>query len=165
MCARVPGRAIPWCLGRLPWVPGAPPGSSQGGVSGPMSESRSLPSPHGSRIKIDVDFDVDFWSFGARSWVPLGGHFRSFWRLGRPKLVPRSSSNRLNIEKVIFQKNERRRGREHDFEVQVGSRWHPRRPKIDPRRSQDRLGSVFWALDFLLRFLIVLRSILVPFGL
>ena len=39
----------------------------------------------------------------------------------------------------------------------------PRRPKIAPRRVQDRLGSVFLTLDFSLRFLIVLGSILVPF--
>ena len=39
----------------------------------------------------------------------------------------------------------------------------PGRPKIAPRRVQDRLGSVFLTLDFSLRFLIVLGSILVPF--
>ena len=78
-------------------------------------------------------------------------------------MVPKPSSNRLNIEKVIFQKNERRPRREHDFEVQVGPRWHPRRPKIAPRRVQDRLGSVFLPLDFSLRFWIVLGSILVSF--
>ena len=39
----------------------------------------------------------------------------------------------------------------------------PGRPKIAPRRVQDRLGSVFFRLDFSLRFLIVLGSILVPF--
>ena len=61
-----------------------------------------------------------------------------------------------------FQKNERHRGREHDFEVQVGPRWHPRRPKIAPRRIQDRLGSVFLPLDFSLRFWIVSGSALVP---
>ena len=78
-------------------------------------------------------------------------------------MVPKPSSNRLNIEKVIFQKNERHPRREHDFEVQVGPRWHPRRPKIAPRRVQDRLGSVFSPLDFSLRFLIVFGSVLVPF--
>ena len=33
---------------------------------------------------------------------------------------------------------------------------------IAPRRVQDRLGSVFWSLDFSRRFLIVLGSVLVP---
>ena len=63
---------------------------------------------------------------------------------------------------MIFQKNERRPRREHDFEVQVGPRWRPRRPKIAPRRVQDRLGSVFLTLEFSLRFCIVFGSVLVP---
>ena len=54
------------------------------------------------RIKNHVDFDVDFWSSWGPSWVPLGGHFRSCWRLFRPKLVSEPSSNRLIFEKVIF---------------------------------------------------------------
>ena len=103
-----------------------------------------------------------FGRFGLDLGLRLGGHFRSFWRLGRPKLVPKPSSNRLNIEKVIFQKNERHRGREHDFEVQVGPRWHPRWPKTAPRRVQDRLGLVFVTVDFSLRFGIVLGAVLVP---
>ena len=138
--------------GPPPWVPGAPPGGSLGGVPGPMSAGQFRSGPIGFRIKIYVDLDVDFWSYWGRSWVPLGCHFRSFWRLGPPKLVPKPFSNRLNIEQVIFPKNERHRGREHDFEVQVGPRWHPRRPKIAPRRVQDRLGSVFLTVDFSPRF-------------
>ncbi len=67
-----------------------------------MSAAQNVASPLGFRIKIYVDFDVDFWSFWGRSWVPLGGHVRSFWRLCRPKLVPEPSSNRLIFEKVIF---------------------------------------------------------------
>ena len=49
-----------------------------------------------------LDFDIDFRSSWSRFGLRLGGHFRSFWRLGRPKLVPKPSSNRLNIEKVNF---------------------------------------------------------------
>ena len=67
-----------------------------------MSESQTLASPLGFRIKIYVDFDVDFESFWGRSWLPLGGHFRSSWRFVPPKLVPEPSSNRLIFEKVIF---------------------------------------------------------------
>ena len=67
-----------------------------------MSAGQNLASLHRFRIKIHVDFDVDFGSFWARSWVPLGDHFRTFWRLFRPKLVPEPSSNRLIFEKVIF---------------------------------------------------------------
>ena len=39
----------------------------------------------------------------------------------------------------------------------------PGRPKIAPRRVQDRLGSFFLTLDFSLRFLIAVTIILVPF--
>ena len=39
----------------------------------------------------------------------------------------------------------------------------PKRPKIAPRRDQDRLGSLFWPLAFSLRFWIVFGSVLVPF--
>ena len=145
-----------------------------GGPLGPWGASRGVPGGENNpQLKVwevtllgffiaqnHVVFDVDFWPFWARSWVPLGAHFRSCWRLGRPKLVPKPSSDRLNIEKVIFQKNERHPRREHDFEVQVGPRWRPRRPKIAPRRVQDRLGLFFVPLDFSLRFLILLG----PFG-
>ena len=36
--------------------------------------------------------------------------------------------------------------------VSRAPRWHPRRPKIAPRRVQDRLGSVFCLLIFLFDF-------------
>ena len=42
-------------------------------------------------------------------------------------------------------------------------RWGQDRPKIAPRRVQDRLGSRFFRVEFSLRFLIVLGSVLVPF--
>ena len=38
----------------------------------------------------------------------------------------------------------------------------PRRPKIDPRPIQDRLGSFFKTLDLLLRCWIIFCSVLVP---
>ena len=120
----------------------------QGGGLAPMLPAHKLLDPLGLGIVFKVDLDFDFRSSWGRFGLRLGGHFRSFWRLGRPKLVPRSSLNRPNIEKVIFQKNERRRGREHDFEVQVFPRWLRRRFKIDSRRSQARLRSVLGALIF-----------------
>ena len=43
-----------------------------------------------------------FGRFGLDLGLRLGAHFWSFWRLGRPKLVLRPSSSRLNIEKVNF---------------------------------------------------------------
>ena len=81
----VPGRAVPWGLGRLPWAPGAPPRGSQGGVPAPNYKAQSPLSTLWIRIKIYIDFDIDFWSSWGRSWVPLGGHFRSCWRLFRPQ--------------------------------------------------------------------------------
>ena len=42
-------------------------------------------------------------------------------------------------------------------------RWGQDRPKIAPRWVQDRLGSPFYRLEFSLRFLIVLGSVLVAF--
>ena len=89
--------------------PGPPPlgscGASQGlpgGVPAPNYKAQSRSSTLQIRIEIYVDFDDDFGSIGGRSWVPLGGHVRSCWRLFRPKLVSERSSNRLIFEKVIF---------------------------------------------------------------
>ena len=50
----------------------------------------------------------------------------------------------------------------HVFSPKWTPRWGQDRPKIAPRRVQDRLGALFWPLDFSLRFLIVLGSVLVP---
>ena len=73
-----PGGAVPWGLGCLRWLPGARPGSSPGGGFGPMSATQKWLCPPWIRIKIHVDFDIDFWSFWGRSWAPLGGYFQSF---------------------------------------------------------------------------------------
>ena len=89
---------VPWGLGRLPWVPGVPPGGSLEGGPDPNSESQNMPGPLG----FGIVFYVDFGSFWARSSDPLGGHFRSFWRLVRPKSAPEPSSSRLIFENVIF---------------------------------------------------------------
>ena len=75
-----------------------------------MSDCQKWPGPLGFGIVFYDDFDIDFWASWGRFGLRLGGHFRSFWRLGRPKLVSRPSSNRLNIEKVNFSKNEPRVG-------------------------------------------------------
>ena len=50
------------------------------------------------------------------------------------------------------------------FGRKLTPRWDQNRPKIAPRRVQDRLGSLFY-LEFSLRLLIVLGSALVPFWL
>ena len=142
------------CLGAWecgPVVPGPPPlgswGTSQGLPGGGPGSKLQGPIPcldPKIRTKIYVDFDVDFWSFWGRSWAPLGGHFRSCWRPFRAKLVPEPSSNRLIFEKVIFHETLR-------FPLvfnQNTSRWGQDRPKIAPRRVQDRLGWLFCLLIF-----------------
>ncbi len=112
--------------------PGPPPlgpwGGSLGGGPGPNYSAQKLLSPLGCGIVFYDDFDIDFWSSWGRFGFRLGGQFRSFWRLGRPKLVPTPSSNRLNIEKVNFHETsagvvpERLQGR-----------------KMAPKTAQDRL--------------------------
>ena len=82
MGARVPGRTVRWPLGRLPWVPGAPP---RGGVRGLNYKAHFRPLPVTSghfhlliipiRIGIGIDFDIDF------GWI---------WR---PKGVPKGAQN------------------------------------------------------------------------
>ena len=51
---------VPWGLGRLPWVPGAPPRGSPGGGPGPNSSGRFLAGPLGFGIVFYDDFDIDF---------------------------------------------------------------------------------------------------------
>ena len=51
---------VPWGLGRLPWVPGAPPGGSLGGGPDPMSAGQKWASPLGFGIVFYIDFDIDF---------------------------------------------------------------------------------------------------------
>ena len=110
--------------------------------------------------KIDVDFDVVFSSFGGRLGPPWGGLLALGVAFGRPKLVPKPSSKRLFVEKVIF----------HGilcfsmvFDV-FGARYNALKvPKIAPRRVFERLGSFFWPLDLSLRFFILFGGVLVPF--
>ena len=145
MGAWVPGRPVPGCLGRSPWVPGARPRGSQGGVPVPMSAARwSLCLPW-IRIKNHIDFDVDFWSSWGPSWVPLGVMLGSCWCLFRPKLVSEPSSNRLIFEKVIVHETLRF---PMFFLPKLTPRWGQDRPKIAPRRVQDRLRSHFFVLNF-----------------
>ena len=88
---------VPCRLGPSP----GPLGRLPGGGPGPNSNPHFPFYDTQCMSKIDVDFDVVFLSFWGRSWVPLGGNFRSFWRFFRPRLVPEPSSNRLIFEKVI----------------------------------------------------------------
>ena len=51
---------VPWGLGRLPWVPGAPPRGPLGRGPDPMSAGQKWPSLLGFRIVFYIDFDVVF---------------------------------------------------------------------------------------------------------
>ena len=105
MGAWVPGRAVPWGLGRLPWAPGAPPRGSQGGGPGPKLQG-SLPVTFTCRpFEFVSTFMSILMSIFGRFGVDLGsllgvifGHVGAFCR---PKLVQEPSSNRLVFEKVI----------------------------------------------------------------
>ena len=110
-----------------------------------MSETQTLARPLGFRIKIHVDFDIDLGSFWGRSWVPLGGHVGLILALGRPKLVPEPSSNRLIFEKVILHEIVR-------FPILLGSSGSHMAPPKGPRSLQDGslivLDRFFSTLDF-----------------
>ena len=148
----VPGRAVPWGLGRLPWAPRRLPGAPRGG-SRPQTTRINSAHFHLSslriRINIHVDFDISFWSFWARSWVPLGGHFLSCWRLCRPKLVPEMSSSLLIFEKHIFHETHRFPIENGLTSTQDGRKIRPRLPQDGSKIVLDRLFSPFdFRFDF-----------------
>ena len=134
-------------------VPGGPSlspwGASLGGGLGPKSETQSLSSPLGFRIKIYGAFDIGLGSFWARSWLPLGSHYRPSWHLGLHNLVPEPSSNHLIFEKVML----------HEivcFPILLGSSGSHMAPPKRPRSLQDGslilLDRFFSSLDFRLDF-------------
>ena len=136
---------VPCRLGPLP----EPLGRLPGGGPDPTCESQTLPSPLDFRIEIYVDFDVDFGSFWGRSWVPLGGHFRSFWCLFRPKLVPEPSSNHLIFEKVIVHETIRFIRVWGVFSSKMAPQDGPRSPQDGSKIVLDRF---FFVLIFRLNF-------------
>ena len=92
---------VPGGLDRLPWVPGAPLGGSLGGVPAQTALARTgRASVVLASFFISISMSI-FDRLGVDLGSVSGGHFWSFWRLGRPKLVPKPSSNRLSFEKVI----------------------------------------------------------------
>ena len=117
----VPCRSAP-----LPRAPGAPPRG--GGTL--KSARRSVADPHGFRIEIYFDFDIGLGSFWGRSWVPLGGHFRSSWRFFPLKWLPEPSSKRLIFEKVNLHEILR-------FPTLLGSPGSHMAPPKRPRSLQD----------------------------
>ena len=65
---------VPWGLGRLPWVPGA---VAEGvwGSNNPQLKVWEVTFLGFFIAQNHVVFDVDFWSFWARSWAPSWGSF------------------------------------------------------------------------------------------
>ena len=51
---------VPWGLGRLPWVPGAPPSGSLGGVPAQTPRAVSWPALLVLASFFYDDFDIDF---------------------------------------------------------------------------------------------------------
>ena len=71
-----------------------------------------------------------FLSSWSRFGLPLGAHVGLIWALGRPKLVPEPSSNRLIFEKVVVHETIR-------F-IMVWGVFSPKRaPQDGPRSLQD----------------------------
>ena len=114
-----------------------------------MSAGRSHLDPLDFRIEIYVDFDVGLGSFWGRSWVPLGGHFRSSWRFFPLKWLPEPSSKRLIFEKVNLHEIVR-------FPILLGSSGSqmvaPKRPRSLQDGSLIVLDRFFSILDFRLDF-------------
>ena len=130
MGAWVPGRAVPWGLGRLPWAPGAPPRGSQGGGPGPKLQG-PLPVTFTCQpfelvsklmsilMSIFGRFGVDLGSLLGVIFGHVGAFFGPSWSRNRLRTVL-SSKKRLFTKHYVFQR----------FLAQID-------PKMGPRSTQD----------------------------
>ena len=125
--AWVPGRAVPWCLGRLPWAPGAPPrGGSRPKLQGPIpttSTCRPIKSASKFRsilISFFCRFGVDLGSFLGVMFDHVGAFFGPSWSRNRLRI-------NLSSKKIFFTKPYVF----HLFLAQID-------PKMGPRSTQDR---------------------------
>ena len=133
MGAWVPERAVPWCLGRLPWVPGAPPGAPWGGVPAQSLRVTLCPATFG--------FASKFMSILMSMFDPLGVVLRSvlgvmFGRFGA--IVGLSwSQNRLRVDSSSKKQNVHETLRfpmvVHVFHPRWRSQMAQDRPKTGPR--------------------------------
>ena len=141
----------------LPWVPGAAP---RGGVPAQTTRATSYYTTLGGYRKSMSILEVVLASFWGGLGPPWGGLLALGVAFGRPKLVPKPSSKRLFVEKVIFHGIMRCSMIFDVFWIRYNAL---KVPKITPRRVFERLGSFFWPLDLSLRFLILFGWVLVPF--
>ena len=132
-------------------LPGAPvrlPGGSWGGVRGPNSKGHFPYSLSWNRLKIYIDYEVDFGSLWGRSWLALGGHVGLILALGRPKLVPKPSSNRLHFEKANFHADPRFPSLFAFFSPKMGPYTAQVRPQTDPTSSGIAFFLLICRFDF-----------------
>lgn len=159
----------------VPWIPGAPPGGSLGEVTDQTVLATSWHGLIAFCIKFDVDFvrrraatackaessnrltihasyeglgicgENKNWSFSHRIGIPLGEACGNVGAYVWPEWLRKPSSNRLIFEKMMF----------HEtswfplcFDLFFTQDGVPKRPKIDPLRAQDHLGSHFVLLIF-----------------
>ena len=136
--------ASPGSLGRIPGAPwGGVPAQCLRVVGGhaPLELASKIMS---ILMSIFGRFGVDLGSLLGVIFGPSGAFSLLSWSWNRLRTV-------LSSKKCFFTKQFKTNsfGR---FFTQDGA---PKRPKIAPRRVQDRLGWLFLSLDFSLRFLIV----------
>ena len=123
----VPGRAVPWGLGRLPWAPGAPPRGSQGGFSAQCLRVTYRRASLGFASKIMSMLMSIFGRLGVHlgsllgsCWGHVGAFFVPSWSRNHLR-IDLSSKKRLLTKHCVF----------HWFLAQID-------PKMGPRSTQDR---------------------------
>ena len=143
MGAWVPGKAVPWGLGRLPWAPGAPPRGSQGGVPAPNYKGHFRPLPVVDPSNSHQNL-CRFWCRFLAVWESILG---PSWGSFSVMLAPCSAQIGLGtvFESTYLRKSEFSRNItfSNGFGPKLTPRWGQDRPKIAPRWVQDRLGSPF----------------------
>ena len=127
----VPGQASHGPLGCLQRAPGG------GGSTGPNYNGHFLLSTRRIRINIYVGSDVVFGSILGPSWGHDGVMLEPFSAQVGPATV---------FEPSLLRKSDLSRNNTFSYGCFLAEDGGPRRPKIAPRRVQDRLGSLLFHL-------------------